>query len=94
MFIRQTVEFLPGFYLLVVVGGLTLVFIPITFAHRLIFFVFVHVIVHDIAGANIFVIIVVFTVGVVVVISIDVLVAGITPIIIACILFLSLFLLL
>ena len=32
---RQTVEFLPGFYLLVVVGGLTLVFIPITFAHRL-----------------------------------------------------------
>ena len=31
---RQTVEFLPGFYLLVVVGGLTLVFIPITLAHR------------------------------------------------------------
>ena len=31
---RETVEFLPGFYLLVVVGGLTLVFIPITFAHR------------------------------------------------------------
>ena len=54
----------------------------------------VHVIVHDIAGVNIFVIIVVFTVSVVVVISIDVLVAGITPIILACILFLSLFLLL
>jgi len=31
---RETVEFLPGFYLLVVVGGLTLVFIPITLAHR------------------------------------------------------------
>ena len=37
---RQTVEFLPGFYLLVVVGGLTLVFIPITFAHRLFLLLF------------------------------------------------------
>ena len=34
VFFRETVEFLPGFYLLVVVGGLTLVFIPITLAHR------------------------------------------------------------